>query len=450
MLKSTFTQPGLADEGQRQPIPFVSIIIANYNNAAYIDDALESISKQEFQAWEAIIVDDASTDSSLKVIQPWLKDKRIRLISHLTNQGYSSALLTGLKASSGEILVILDSDDALSPGALSSVSKAHQVHPKAPLILTQMTICDSNLIPLYETKNTFEHNQDPLLWLRGVTHLRTFKRIALSKLDGLNPLYRIAGDMELIFKLEEQGRCSRLESPLLFYRLHGNSLSQPSDRYSRSIWEAAQVIYDAYTRRKRSKSISVPNVDYSIAAAWLFDGFLNLLESGQRLAALGAFWKLIGLIRCDVELLKLVYSNLRAPKSISKRMVFGISRFQSATGNRTSTGIECIPLVHKAGHAIFGGDFNISPGMRSLRVNFDIHINKTSMPTSIAYVELEIYENKMLNRIVASKTLINPDTGFNSPALVCSLSDGMRVEFRVYWHGMVRLKIFSVRVGTEI
>ena len=69
--------------------PF-SVLIANYNNAKYIKKAIESVLKQTYKNWEIVIVDDASTDNSLEVIRPYLKDKRIKLVKHKENQGWET------------------------------------------------------------------------------------------------------------------------------------------------------------------------------------------------------------------------------------------------------------------------------------------------------------------------------------------------------------------------
>ena len=54
--------------------------MANFNNSKYIKEAIKSIKNQTYNKWELIIVDDKSTDDSLKIINQYLKDKRIKLI----------------------------------------------------------------------------------------------------------------------------------------------------------------------------------------------------------------------------------------------------------------------------------------------------------------------------------------------------------------------------------
>ncbi|HBP26725.1 MAG TPA: glycosyltransferase family 2 protein, partial [Alphaproteobacteria bacterium] len=76
--------------------PTVSIIIANYNFAKYIGDALESVHAQSFRDWECIVIDDGSTDDSAQIIKRFCRrDARFRLIQK-NHGGVSAARNAGL------------------------------------------------------------------------------------------------------------------------------------------------------------------------------------------------------------------------------------------------------------------------------------------------------------------------------------------------------------------
>jgi hypothetical protein len=77
--------------------PQFSVLMANYNNGRYIDEAIRSVLAQSFAVWELIIVDDGSKDDSLKRIEQYLKDPRIRLYAKEKNEGYTNALIYGLR-----------------------------------------------------------------------------------------------------------------------------------------------------------------------------------------------------------------------------------------------------------------------------------------------------------------------------------------------------------------
>lgn len=92
----------------------ISIIIPNYNKEDYILETLKSINDQSFHNWECIIVDDNSTDNSIKIVNSFINDKnRFLLVRKESNTGASSCRNLGLKHSSGDYIIFLDSDDIL-------------------------------------------------------------------------------------------------------------------------------------------------------------------------------------------------------------------------------------------------------------------------------------------------------------------------------------------------
>jgi len=95
-------------------MPLVSIIIPVYKYERYIVDCLVSCVNQEHDDIEIIVVDDASPDRSSEMAEK-VRDKRIRILGHTTNKGYSAAKNTGIRASKGKYIRTLDADDMLTP-----------------------------------------------------------------------------------------------------------------------------------------------------------------------------------------------------------------------------------------------------------------------------------------------------------------------------------------------
>ena len=101
--------------------PFFSIIIPCYNQAHFLPDCLESLLKQEFQDWEAIIVNDGSPDDTSEVAKRFTeKDSRIKL-TEKKNGGLSSARNFGISQAVGERYIFLDADDFLYTYCLEKV-----------------------------------------------------------------------------------------------------------------------------------------------------------------------------------------------------------------------------------------------------------------------------------------------------------------------------------------
>jgi len=98
----------------------ISIIIPVYNAAKYINECLESVISQDLTEWEALCIDDGSTDNSLAIIKGWAeKDRRIKVHSH-ENHGAGYSRNKGIKLASGEFLFFLDADDWIHDEAVLS------------------------------------------------------------------------------------------------------------------------------------------------------------------------------------------------------------------------------------------------------------------------------------------------------------------------------------------
>lgn len=99
-----------------------SLIIPVYNVEKYLNDCLDSVLNQTFQDWEAICVDDGSTDGSLVILAEYsAKDTRIKVIQQ-KNSGTATARNTGLNKANGDYILFLDSDDWLESNALQTLS----------------------------------------------------------------------------------------------------------------------------------------------------------------------------------------------------------------------------------------------------------------------------------------------------------------------------------------
>jgi glycosyltransferase involved in cell wall biosynthesis len=209
------------------PQPFVSIIIDNYNYGQYVGAAIRSALDQTYPDVEVIVVDDGSTDQSASVIRGF--GDRITAMFQ-ANLGQSEAFRAGWNACRGEIVLFLDSDDALRPDAIETivarwapdVSKAQwclasvdgegkflgNVFPNFPPNLTDDEIRREVLrTALYPCPPT-----------SGNAYARWF-------LEQVMPFYQIRcgadGPLNTVAPL--YGRTLTIDRPLGYYRVHGKN-----------------------------------------------------------------------------------------------------------------------------------------------------------------------------------------------------------------------------------
>ena len=100
--------------------PLVSIIIPSYNYGSFISQTLDNLLAQSYQNWEAIIIDDGSTDDTGEVVDVYLKKDTRFIYIYQSNRGPSSARNNGLKHAKGDYVCFLDADDFFSKDKITS------------------------------------------------------------------------------------------------------------------------------------------------------------------------------------------------------------------------------------------------------------------------------------------------------------------------------------------
>ncbi|AXT19386.1 glycosyltransferase [Flavobacteriaceae bacterium AU392] len=115
-------------------IPFFSIIIPLYNKGNHIKNTLKSVFNQTFIDFEVIIINDGSTDNSIKIVTSF-KDNRLNII-HTKNKGVSSARNLGISNAKANYIVFLDADDLWYPDHLINLKSLIDNYPHCGLYAT--------------------------------------------------------------------------------------------------------------------------------------------------------------------------------------------------------------------------------------------------------------------------------------------------------------------------
>ena len=100
--------------------PFVDVIMPNYNKAEYLEESIGSVINQNYKNWNLIIIDNFSSDDSIKIINNLKKkENRIKLIEVKKNKGVAFSRNLGIRISKSKYIAFLDSDDYWSSSKLS-------------------------------------------------------------------------------------------------------------------------------------------------------------------------------------------------------------------------------------------------------------------------------------------------------------------------------------------
>lgn len=136
-------------------MPKITVIIPNYNHACYLEQRIESVLSQTFSDREVLLLDDASTDESLQVIERYRGVPGVRIICNHANSGSTFKQWNkGLKLALGEYVWIAESDDYADSRFLQVLASFLDRHPSAGLVYCQSLCVDekSRVLSLNEEK----------------------------------------------------------------------------------------------------------------------------------------------------------------------------------------------------------------------------------------------------------------------------------------------------------
>jgi glycosyltransferase involved in cell wall biosynthesis len=129
--------------------PFFSIIIPTYNRSAFILNTLDSVFRQTFTSYEIIVVDNASTDNTLELLQPLIESGSIRLIVHDKNYERAKSRNTGQHAARGRFVTFLDSDDFMYRDNLQDAFDFANQHTTCRIFHNLYELVDEKWRPIY-------------------------------------------------------------------------------------------------------------------------------------------------------------------------------------------------------------------------------------------------------------------------------------------------------------
>jgi GT2 family glycosyltransferase len=226
--------PEHADWAKRTP-PMISVIIACYNYGRYLPDAIASLrggmtslgahQGQTFAGWEAIIVDDCSTDDTPAIAQG-LADawQGIRYIRLPKNAGTAGAYNAGIKAAFGRYFMMLSADDMLEPTALDTMYRIVEDDQTAVAYTDLQLFRDGKRGKVWEMH---EYDFDALLDRNHVPAGIMATKAAWQAVGGYPAKFRFGReDWAMAVALGRAGYCGvRVPEPLYLYRRAGQNRS---------------------------------------------------------------------------------------------------------------------------------------------------------------------------------------------------------------------------------
>ena len=277
--------------------PCVSVITANYNGAKHLAAAVRSVLEQSLTALELIIVDDASTDDSLAVIEAAAAgDPRVRVIRQRKNAGPGAARNRALDAARGHWVAVFDSDDLMAPDRLERMVECARADWAQIVVDNLIVFSDESAEPWrpfltgpayakprwltladYIGSSRMYSNRPGLGYLKPLICAETLRRTGVRYREDL----RIGEDYDLIVRLLAEGAKMRLDpAPLYRYRKHAGSISHTMRRDHLEAMLVADAQFDArYPDQPEPVRRAQAARRRSLEAALTYDGVIAQLKA---------------------------------------------------------------------------------------------------------------------------------------------------------------------------
>lgn len=223
--------------------PNVSIVLPSYNHEKFILEALDSICQQTYRDFEIIILDDASTDNSVKAIRDFIEthpDVPVTFSVHEANQGGVITLNHLIEQARGNYIALLNSDDLWASTKLEQQVAFLEAHPEVGAVFTQALIVDQNkekpstdVLPEVVQGTFLQENRSRGKWFRRfffeqncLCHPSILIRKRVYDDIGLyDPRFRQIPDLNQWVRFLKKYSFHLIEEPLVMLRWHQTNTS---------------------------------------------------------------------------------------------------------------------------------------------------------------------------------------------------------------------------------
>ncbi len=214
--------------------PLVTVLLATFNDAAFLAGAVDSILRQTLRDLELLIVDDGSTDETADLLRS-LADSRVRVVRNDRNLGLTCSLKRGMDLAEGKYVARLDSDDIALPRRLEQQVAFLEAHPDVAIVGSAIEMIDTDghargvmRVPTGDLEIRWAS-----LLVTPFAHPTVMLRRQVLARHALNydQAYRTAQDYDLWTRLLRHARGANLAQPLVRYRLRcGLTAAQRQDQ----------------------------------------------------------------------------------------------------------------------------------------------------------------------------------------------------------------------------
>lgn len=220
--------------------PFlVSVIIPVYNQASYVDEAIQSVFQQSYGNIQLILIDDASTDESGEKLNKYSGRDNVLVFHNPVNLDCAGTFNRGLELACGKYCGILAADDTWEPDFVAKCVAALEKHPLAAFCYCRVNLMRFNGLKTPRTRDRIPHRGDYygpefeniVRNLNPIPHHATVvRKECLDELGGYDPALTTTHDWDLWLRLSRKHPAVFIDEHLANYRVHESNISRSRSR----------------------------------------------------------------------------------------------------------------------------------------------------------------------------------------------------------------------------
>jgi CMP-N-acetylneuraminic acid synthetase len=232
----------------------VSVYITAYNYGKYLKQAINSVLNQRFDDFELIVVDDASTDNTKKVLKEFEGHPKIKIIYQKENKGLVKSCIDSINASEGKYIIRLDADDYFDENALLVMSNILDMHPEIGLVYPDYFEVSENGEVINHVRRKKINEEVKLLDLPAHGACTMVRKKCYNELKGYSEDIKCQDGYDLWIKFINKFQPYNVNLPLFYYRQHGGNLTTQSKK----ILTTRKIIKDKFVKEKlKDKTLDV-------------------------------------------------------------------------------------------------------------------------------------------------------------------------------------------------
>lgn len=226
-----------------------------YNAEQYIEKCIRSILNQTFREFECIVIDDASTDNTYKLLTSF-DDRRLVIVKNEENKGLTKNLNYAIKLSQGNYIARMDADDICCYDRFQIQYNYMMSHPDVDVLGSNAYLIDENDNIVGTTLECYTNDniQVKMQLLNPMLHPTVFMKSSIIKLFMYNEQYRTCQDFELWNRMGRQCKFANLSRETIFYRINKYGATRKAKN---NIEVRISMLYDILRGYRRSKFLNL-------------------------------------------------------------------------------------------------------------------------------------------------------------------------------------------------